>query len=249
MSDVEQMTAGPTGNEATIAAMADVLAAIGSDGGIIEWAEEDEAVSPAPTGQPAPASGATIAHGPIRLRDSAPPTLDAGADTGEPDPGPPEVVGEGPGDPAPATLDAGDVGPDPGPPEVVGDGADGPLDSAPATFDADTGEIEPGQTAEEVVGDGASGPRDSAPATLDAGEPDPASHEAVGHDPIRLRDRPAEPAAGGDDGDDGEPDEAPSEAVGHGRVRLVDHDGWALPDMTPIAVADILDALDAVPPE
>ncbi|MDP2709763.1 MAG: hypothetical protein Q8O56_00970 [Solirubrobacteraceae bacterium] len=73
MSEQEQMIAGPTGNEATIAAIADVLAAIGSDGGAIEWADEEPVQSPAP-GTPAAASGATISHGPIRLRDSAPPS-------------------------------------------------------------------------------------------------------------------------------------------------------------------------------
>lgn len=173
MSDVGQMTPGPTGNEATIAAMADVLAAIGSTGGLMEWADEDPA-APAPSGQPVPASGATITHGAIRLRDSAPPVLGAEAET----------------------VDA-------------------------ETDDAETGDREAGDA-----------------------EPDPTPRADVGHGPIRLRDRPAEPAAGDDD----EPDEAPPEPVGHGAVRIVEPAGPALPDITPIAVADILDALDAVPP-
>lgn len=78
MSDVEQRHARPAGSEATVAAITDVLVAIGSQGGLIEWADE-EPVGP-PPGAPVAASGATVAHGPIRLRDSAPPTLSAGGD-------------------------------------------------------------------------------------------------------------------------------------------------------------------------
>lgn len=76
MSDVDQMTAGAAGNEATIAAMADILSAIGNGGGIMEWADEAP-VTAARAGSPVAASGATIGHGAIRLRDSAPPALDA----------------------------------------------------------------------------------------------------------------------------------------------------------------------------
>jgi hypothetical protein len=86
MSDVGQVTAGPSGNAATIAAMADILAAIGSSDGLMEWADEDP-VTPAPAGRAVPASGATVGHGRIRLRErpAAP----------EPEPAPREPVGHG----------------------------------------------------------------------------------------------------------------------------------------------------------
>ena len=88
MSDVQQMTVEQASNRATIAAMADVLAAVGG-GGIIGWAEQ-EPVQALPPGRPVAASGVTIGHGRIRLRDSARPTQLEGPATA-----PREVVGHG----------------------------------------------------------------------------------------------------------------------------------------------------------
>jgi len=77
MSEVEQIVERLTGHDVTVAAIADVLAAIGSEGGLVEWADE-QPVAALPPGTPVAASGATTSHGPIRLRDSGPPTLSAG---------------------------------------------------------------------------------------------------------------------------------------------------------------------------
>jgi hypothetical protein len=92
MPDAEQATADRTVNGATIAAMADVLAAIGSGGAIMEWADEAP-VGPLPAGRAVAATGVTIGHGRIRLRDSAPPAY-----VGDDRPAPvaqPEAVGHG----------------------------------------------------------------------------------------------------------------------------------------------------------